>query len=81
MAGFYKTKGNVLLDKSYQFAVRVEKLSESLNKERKFNIAGQIGRSGTAIGALSREAQRAESDKDFVHKLNIALKEADETQF
>lgn len=64
------------------FAVRMVKLKNYLNKEKhEYNIADQIQRSGTAIGAMHREASYAESDSDFVHKLSIAQKECNETLF
>ncbi len=75
-------KENVLLDKSFKFAVRIVKLSQYLQKDKKeFILSKQILRSGTSIGAMVREAQHAESTKDFIHKLNIALKEANETEY
>ena len=62
------------------FAVRIVKLKNYLNEQKhEYNIADQIQRSGTAIGANHREAIAAESDVDFVHKLAIAQKEANET--
>ena len=73
---------NVILDKSLEFAVRIVNLSKFLNSEKKeFVLSKQIIRSGTAIGVLVREAQQAESSADFIHKLSIALKEADETDY
>jgi four helix bundle protein len=57
-------------------------LSRFLNEHKKeFVIARQVLRSGTSIGALVREAEQAESKPDFVHKLSIALKEANETEY
>lgn len=69
------------MDKSYKFGLRVLQITDVLALKKHFTVSGQLSRSGTAIGALSREGQRAESDKDFVHKLGMALKEADETQY
>lgn len=64
------------------FAVRMVKLKNYLNAEKhEYNIADQIQRSGTAIGALHREATNAESALDFVHKLSIAQKECNETMY
>ncbi|TVQ16816.1 MAG: four helix bundle protein [Leptolyngbya sp. DLM2.Bin15] len=75
-------KNNLIKDKSFAFAVRIVKLCKYLNQEkREFVLAKQILRSGTAIGALVREAEHGESRADFVHKLAIALKEANETQY
>ena len=66
--------------KSFKFAVRVVQLAQSLmKKDREFVLSKQFLRSGTAIGALLREAQNAESKKDFIHKMSISLKECDET--
>lgn len=68
-------------EKYINFAVRVMELKKALNKKREYNIADQISRSGSAIGALQREATYAESNQDMIHKLRIALKEAGETQY
>ncbi len=71
-----------LKNKSYAFAIRIVKLSQHLQTERKeFVLGKQILRSGTAIGALIREAEFAQSKPDFSHKMNIALKEANETKY
>ena len=75
-------KESVLRDKSYLFAVRVVKLAQYLQSERQeFVLYKQIMRSGTAIGAMVREAEFAQSKADFVSKMNIALKEANEAQY
>ena len=72
----------VLRDKSYAFAIRVVKLSQFLQKEKwEYVLSRQVLRSGTAIGALTREAEFGESRVDFSHKMSIALKEANETQY
>jgi len=69
-------------NKSYIFAIRIIKAYKFLNSEqREFVLSKQMLRSGTAIGALIREAEHAESKADFIHKLNIALKEANETEY
>ena len=73
---------NIIYDKSYSFALRVVKLSNYLKNEHKeFVLSRQVLRSGTAIGALIKEAQFAQSKADFIHKLSIALKEANETDY
>ena len=54
---------------------------KNLNELKKFNISNQLFRSGTSIGACVREAQNAESKSDFIHKMKIAAKEADETTY
>jgi len=75
-------KENVVKDKSFAFALRVVKLSRYLNEDkREFVLSKQLLRSGTAIGALVREAEQAESKADFIHKMAIALKEANETDY
>jgi len=73
-------KKSIIKDKSFAFAVRVIRLFQYLTEIKKeFVLIKQLLRSGTAIGALVREAQNAESKKDFIHKLGIAQKECDET--
>ncbi len=75
-------KENVVKVKSFAFALRVVKLAKHLQTEKKeFVLSKQVLRSGTAIGALVREAEHAESKADFSHKMNIALKEANETLY
>jgi len=75
-------KENVVKDKSFGFAIRIVKLSKYLvEQKREFVLSKQILRSGTAIGALIRESEHAESKADFIHKLSIALKEANETDY
>ncbi|CAH8282180.1 four helix bundle protein [Mariniflexile fucanivorans] len=74
--------GNIIRTKSYQFAVRVVNLYKFLVEDRKeFVLSKQLLRSGTSIGANVREAEHAESKADFIHKLSIALKEANETEY
>jgi four helix bundle protein len=76
------SKGSVIRDKSFAFAVRTVKLCRLLTDERReFVLSKQLLRSGTAIGALVREAEHAESKADFVHKMAIAQKEANETAY
>jgi four helix bundle protein len=73
---------NVIRDKSFRFALRIVKLYQYLKDEKKeYVLSKQVLRSGTAIGALVRESQHAESKADFIHKLSIALKEANETEY
>lgn len=74
-------KDSVIRQKSMDFAIRIVKLKRFLQKNKEFDISGQLVRSGTAIGALIREAEYAESKADFVHKMRIALKEANETSY
>ena len=73
---------NIVKDKSFDFAVRIVNLSKYLTEQkREYVLSKQILRSGTAIGALIRESEQAESKADFIHKLAIALKEANETNY
>lgn len=75
-------KKGPLWHKSFAFALRIVKLSRYLQEEKKeYVLSKQVLRSGTAIGALVREAEHAESKADFTHKMNIALKEANETLY
>ena len=75
-------EGNVVLERSFSFAVRIVKLHKYLTQKHKaFSLADQLLRSGTSIGANVTEAQDAQSRKDFVSKLSIALKEAKETKY
>ncbi len=75
-------KENILYRKSYAFAIRTVNLSRYLNNEkREFVLSKQILRSGTAICALISEAEFAQSDADFINKLMIGLKEANETKY
>jgi len=75
-------KDNILYDKSYAFSIRVVKLTQYLSNEKKeYILSKQIIRSGTAIGALVSESKFAQSTADFMNKLMIALKEANETQY
>ena len=75
-------KKNIIKDKSFAFALRVVNLAKFLAGEKKeFVLSKQVLRSGTAIGALVREAEHAESKADFIHKMSIALKEATETLY
>ena len=75
-------KNNVVKEKSFAFAIRVVNLYKFLaNEKKEYVLSKQLLRSGTAVGALVREAEQAESKKDFIHKLAIALKEANETEY
>ena len=75
-------RANVVLEKSFDFAVRIVNLKKFLvSVKKEYVLSKQVLRSGTAIGALVREAQQAESTPDFIHKLSIALKEANETEY
>ncbi|MBK8657529.1 MAG: four helix bundle protein [Bacteroidetes bacterium] len=75
------TKQNLILDLTYQFALDIIKYVAKLEEGRKYEVARQVLRSGTSIGANAREAQSAESKKDFIHKFKIAHKEVLETEY
>jgi len=73
---------NVIKEKSLEFAIRIVNLYKYLTDSKKeFIMSKQLLRSGTAIGALVRESEHAESKADFIHKLSVALKEANETDY
>lgn len=73
--------GNVIVDMSFEFSLRIIQFAELLEQNKKFVIARQLLKSGTSIGANVREAQNCESRPDFIHKFKIAAKEADETEY
>lgn len=72
---------NLILDLTFKFSLDAIAFSEVLEERRKFNMAKQFWRSSTGIGALVRESQGAESKRDFCHKLKIAYKEAEESEY
>ncbi len=74
-------KPNLIVEKSFEFALLIIKLYKELQAEKEFVISNQILRSGTSIGANVNEGLSAESKKDFVHKFSISLKEARETDY
>ena len=75
-------KDNILHEKSYAFAIRTVKLSQYLtSQKREYVLSKQVLRSGTSIGALVSESQYAQSTPDFISKLSISLKEANETHY
>jgi four helix bundle protein len=74
-------KENLIVRLTFEFALDIIEFSESLENAKKYIVAKQILKSGTSIGANVREAQNAESKNDFIHKLKIAAKEADETEY
>ncbi len=70
------------MGKSYTFALRIIKLYKYLVTEKKeYVLSKQLLRSGTAIGALIKEGEHAQSKADFLNKMNVALKEANETEY
>ena len=77
-----KEKDNKVLVDSKSFAIRIIKLYQFLvEKKQEYVLSKQVLRSGTSIGANVRESINAQSKMDFINKLNIALKEADETEY
>ncbi len=73
---------NILKEKSYVFATRIVKLSQFLVNDKKESVLSrQFLRSGTTIGTLIREDEFAQSKPDFIHKMSISLKEANETMY
>lgn len=75
-------KENIVMNKSYAFSLRVIKLCKYLiTNEKEYVLSKQVLRSGTSIGALVKEAEHAQSKADFINKMNIALKEANETEY
>src|SRR5436190_8747764 len=74
-------KENIIVSKSYAFALEVIKLYKLLVDKKEYVLSKQVLRSGTSIGANIHEAVGSESKKDFIHKLGIAVKEARETSY
>ena len=74
--------GNIIVEKSFEFAVRIVNLYKYLVEQKKeYVLSKQLLRSGTGIGANVSEAQQAQSRPDFLSKMNIALKEASESEY
>jgi four helix bundle protein len=74
-------KDNIIILKSYAFALAIIQLYKMLVEKKEYVLSKQILRSGTSIGANIHEAVASESKKDFIHKLGIAVKEARETSY
>ncbi|WP_424492866.1 four helix bundle protein [Salinimicrobium sp. GXAS 041] len=72
---------NLIVNKTFEFALGIIDYTEALRSHHKYEMASQLFRSGTSIGANVREAQNAESNADFIHKFKIAAKESDETNY
>ncbi len=81
MIADHEKRENALAEKSMAFAVTVVKLTKQLAGQREYVISRQLSKSATSIGANLREAQFAHSRADFISKLQIALKEANETDY
>lgn len=74
-------KENVIVYKTFQYALDIIEFNEKLKKEKHWSLADQLFRSGTSVGANVWEAQDGESKKDFIHKMKIAAKEGRENRF
>jgi len=76
-----KETGNLIVDLTFDFSLKIVEFTSKLEEIRKFPLSNQLFKSGTSIGANVRESQSAESKNDFVHKLKISAKEAEETEY
>lgn len=74
-------KDNIIVSKTFDFALKIIDYSEKLRSNHKYEMCSQLFKSGTSIGANVWEAQNAESNADFIHKFKISAKEADETNY
>ena len=74
-------KKNEVLDLSFEFSLAIIGFWEKLEAAKRFVMANQLLKAGTSIGANIREAQNSESKADFIHKMKIAAKEADEAEY
>ncbi|PKP46590.1 MAG: four helix bundle protein [Bacteroidetes bacterium HGW-Bacteroidetes-11] len=72
---------NLIVKLTIEFALDVIEYAELLEDQKKYVVARQLLKSGTSVGANVHEAQNAESKADFIHKMKIAAKEADETEY
>ncbi len=76
-----KYKDNLILLKTFIFAKKIVVFSELLSTDKKYVVSNQLLKSGTSIGANIKESQNSESRADFIHKVKIAMKEAEETEY
>jgi four helix bundle protein len=74
-------ENNPILKLSFEFSLMIIRYCETLESNRKYVLSRQLLKAGTSIGANCMEAQNAESKADFIHKIKVAAKEADETQY
>lgn len=74
-------RDNLIVKLTLEFALNIIEYTELLENNKKYIVARQLLKSGTSIGANVRETQNAESKVDFIHKMKIAAKEADETGY
>ena len=74
-------KENVIINLTFDFALKIIDFCDELEGLRKYKLSDQLFKSGTSIGANAREAQNAESKADFIHKFKISAKEVEETEY
>lgn len=74
-------KENIIVKLTFEFSLEIIKFSEEIRVLNRYEMASQIFRCGTSIGANVREAQNAESKADFIHKFKVSAKEADELEY
>lgn len=74
-------KDNQIALKAHAFARRMVKTYQYIFKKKEYNMSDQLVRSGTSVGAMVKEAEFAQSKADFINKMSIALKEANETRY
>ena len=79
--GLESVSSNIIEEKSFKFAIDIINVYKMLCDKREFVLSKQLLRSGTSIGANVKEALRGQSKKDFLSKMNIALKESNETEY
>ncbi len=77
----YQSNGNAVVKMTFTFSLDIMKLCGQLDSDKKYAYSNQLFRSGTGIGANVMEAQNAESRADFAHKMKMAAKEAEETEY
>ena len=70
-----------MVDLSFNFGLAIVEFTDELQGKKKFAVANRLLRSGTSVGANIWESQNAESKRDFIHKLKIAAKEGEETEY
>ena len=74
-------KDNLIALKTHAFASQMVKAYQYIREKKEFNMSDQLVRSGTSVGAMVKEAEFAQSKADFINKMSIALKEANETRY
>ncbi len=77
----YDKRENPIVELTFKFSLRMIEFCEQLEGNKQFNLSRQLFRSATSIGANVKEAQNAESRVDFIHKMKIAMKEVEETEY